>query len=687
MGDRQGFTPEDLWRMRFVVDMRLAPDGRRIAYTLETCDREANERRSAIWLCDTETGDSRQFTGGAARDFAPRWSPDGRWLAFLSTRDGRVGDQEGQGHKEPQLWVMPADGGEARRLTRIKHGASEPFWSSDSAWLGFESEVRAGETPGASVEQDPAARERKDEADRIRLITRLQYRWDGKGYFEGRTHLFRVPLAGGSAEPLTEGDYDHDDGCCSPDGRYLAFTCDRAADRDANMTSDVYLLDLTTREPRQLTHGTHHCDHLTWSPDGARLAFLASPKVAEHSDYNVALMVADIASGNTTSLLDGTDISAANGIYGDLPAPGFSAPVWSGDGRWLYFLAQRGGGVDLLRVAATGGTPATPEMVVDGAGWNIQQVAVSPIPTDAARIVTLRCDPTTPWDIWLHRPANAGDTTPARRLTTTNADLLAERTPAAPERFSFASFDGERVDAWLYRPAEPSSVPAPLVLWPHGGPHAAFGDTFYLQAQILAGKGYGVLHVNPRGSSGYGEVFMQACDHDWGGGDFRDVMAALDAALARGGFDPDRLAVFGTSYGGYLTNWLVCQTDRFKAAVTINSVTNLFTSFGTGDIDTVFAQGDYGWPWDKPDFYRERSPLTHVERVTTPVRVIAAEEDYRCPISQSEEWYTWLKKLGKAPVDFARLANASHGTFASPRQRIKRMELVIEWIARWLPVA
>src|SRR5690348_6539537 len=246
VGDRRGFTPEDLWRMRFVVDMRLAPDGRRIAYTLETYDREANERHSAIWLCDVETGASRQFTGGAARDFAPRWSPDGRWLAFLSTRDGQGGDQGG--HKEPQLWVMAADGGEARRLTRIKHGAGEPFWSADGAWLGFESEVRAGETPGASIEQDPATRERerKDEADRIRVITRLQYRWDGKGYFEGRTQFFRVPLAGGLAEPLTEGDYDHGDGTCSPDGRYLAFTSDRAEDRDANMTSDVYLLDLTT---------------------------------------------------------------------------------------------------------------------------------------------------------------------------------------------------------------------------------------------------------------------------------------------------------------------------------------------------------------------------------------------------------------------------------------------------------
>jgi dipeptidyl aminopeptidase/acylaminoacyl peptidase len=206
-----------------------------------------------------------------------------------------------------------------------------------------------------------------------------------------------------------------------------------------------------------------------------------------------------------------------------------------------------------------------------------------------------------------------------------------------------------------------------------------------MQAQMLTGLGYAVLHTNPRGSSGYGEAFAQACDHDWGGGDYRDVLAAVDAAITRGGIDSERLAVMGTSYGGYMTNWIVGQTDRFKAAVTINSVTNLFTSFGTGDIDSVWAAGDYGWPWEREAFYRERSPITYAARVTTPIRIIAAEEDYRCPIAQSEEYYTWLKKFGNVPVDFVRLPKASHGVFASPRQRVSRMELVFEWITRYCP--
>ncbi|HLY31075.1 MAG TPA: prolyl oligopeptidase family serine peptidase, partial [Ktedonobacterales bacterium] len=182
---------------------------------------------------------------------------------------------------------------------------------------------------------------------------------------------------------------------------------------------------------------------------------------------------------------------------------------------------------------------------------------------------------------------------------------------------------------------------------------------------------------------GYGEAFAQGCDSDWGGGDYRDLMAAVDAALARGGLDPDRLAVFGASYGGYMTNWIVTQTDRFRAAVTVNSVTSLLSCFGVGDIDNVWAGGDYGWPWEREAWYRERSPLTHVARITTPIRIIAAENDYRCPISQSEELYVWLKRLGHTPVDFVRLPGASHTVHATPRQAVRAVELEIEWIARY----
>ena len=672
MTERQPWTPDDFWSMRFVTELRLSPDGRALAYTVETNDREANETRSAVWLYDRQTGEMRQLTSGLKRDGSPRWSPDGTRLAFVSTRAG----------KQAQLYVMPvAGGGEARRLTSMRHGASDPFWSADGSWVGFESEVRPDESPSAPEHEDAPAREKreKEESERLRVITRLQYRWDGKGYLEGRTHLFRAALAGGAVEPLTEGDYDNSDAACSPDGRYLAFASDRSDERDANMTSDIWLLDLQTRALRRLTDGTRGAGHPAWSPDGKRLAFISEHAIHGHSVYNVPVLMADVETGEITNPLEGQDLSAEPGIYGDIPSPSATAtlPTWSRDGQHVYFLNQRLGGVDVLRVPAEGGAAET---VVDGAEWDIRQVALTP---DGQHLYALQCGPTEPWDIWEYDlrelPARAG-----RRVTEVNRELLAARPMTAPERFTLNSFDGWEIEAWLYRP-ESATNPAPLVLWIHGGPHGAYGQTFYLQAQLLASRGYAVLHANPRGSTGYGEDFAQACDHDWGGGDYKDLMAAVDAALARGGLDADRLAVMGTSYGGYMTNWIVGQTDRFKAGVTINSVTNLFTSFGTGDIDSVWAEGDYGWPWEHEAFYKERSPITYASRMTTPLRIIGAEDDYRCPISQSEELYTWLKKLGRAPVDFVRVPHASHSAYASPRQRVRRIELALEWIERYCP--
>jgi dipeptidyl aminopeptidase/acylaminoacyl peptidase len=673
MAKRRAMTPDDFWRLRLLTEMRLSPDGRRVAYTLETADREQNERRSAIWLLDIESGASRQLTSGTSRDHSPRWSPDGYQLAFLSTRGG----------DETQIWVMPVDGGEPRRLTNLRHGASELFWSADGNWIGFEVGVRPDEPISAPRGQTAEERERarKDEEERPRVISRQIYRWDGKGYLDGRTHLFRVPLDGGEPEQLTEGDYDDGEGACSPDGRYLAFISDRGDERDANMTNDLWLLDLETRELRRLTQSTRHLEHLAWSPDGTRLAMVGQPAVREHAYYNSALLAADIASGRIVNLLEGTDVSAGSGIYDDLPGPAPSAPQWSEDGAWLYFTAQQRGGDAVLRVPAAGGPVET---VVPGDEHRIAAMALAP---EGGQLFALRSDPSALWDLWAYSVEDGAAAKAGGRLTEQNAALLEESQLAIPERFRVPSEDGLGIDAWLYRPVGIApDAKAPLVLWIHGGPHSAYGQSWYLQAHILAGKGYAVLHANPRGSSGYGEAFGQACDADWGGGDYRDLMAVVDAAIARGGIDAERLVVMGTSYGGYMTNWIVTQTERFRAAVTINSVTDLRSSFGVGDMDAAWASGDYGgYPWERDDYYRERSPLTHAPKVTTPIRIISAENDYRCPISESEEWYTWLKQLGRAPVDFVRLPKATHSSFASPRQRIRRMELVLEWIERYCP--
>ncbi|HET9110391.1 MAG TPA: S9 family peptidase [Ktedonobacterales bacterium] len=668
MSERAPLTLDDFWSLRFITDMRLSPDGRAIAFAMQSADRAANETRSAIWLLDLGSGETRQLTSGEKRDASPRWSPDGRAIVFTSDREDETS----------QLYLLDLAGGEARRLTLTRRGAGEPFWSPDSAWIGFTSETRPGEQTLLERPRTAAAREqeKKDEADRPRIISRLQYRWDGKGYLEGRGKLFRVWLADGRCEQLTDGDYDDMQATCSPDGRSIAFVSDREDNRDANMTSDLWLLDLETHATRRLTDASHAFERPVWSPDGRQLACLATPRIRDHSYNNVAPMLVSIDGAASRNLFAGRDLSAEVGMYNDIPSPDSWAPAWSADGGAVYLLTQRRGGVDLLRVAADG---SAIETVVMGDDAHIAQFALAP---DAAHIYTVRCDPAHPWDIWEHPPVHAA----ARQLTWTNAATLASRALSQPERFEYDSFDGWRVEGWLYRPASAPEAGAPLALKIHGGPHGAYGQTFFHTVQALVGKGYAVLYVHPRGSTGYGEAFAQACDHDWGGGDYRDIMVGVDTALARGGLDGSRMAVFGGSYGGYMTNWIIGHTDRFRAAVTINSVTNLVTSFGTGDIDSVWAEGDYGWPWERADFYRERSPITYAPNVTTPTRIIAAENDYRCPIAQSEELYTWLRTLGRAPVDFVRMPGASHGVHATPRQHVRALELEHEWITRYCPV-
>ncbi|HEU5366885.1 MAG TPA: S9 family peptidase, partial [Ktedonobacterales bacterium] len=672
MSQRRMLTLEDTWAFRLVTEMRLAPDGRRAAFTLETQDKELNAKRSAIWLLERSVGEARQFSGGTKQDSSPRWSADGRWLAFLSDREG----------EKSQVWVMPADGGEARKLTNMKNGVSEFCWSPDGAWIALTSEVKPdGKITNDAAPKDAKAKEReeRDEAERLRVVTRLQFRWDGRGLLEGRSHLFKIGVESGELTRLTEGDYQHSEPAWSPDGRWIVFCSDRAEDRDANLTQDLWLIDPETREERRLTDGTTDVSAPAWSPDGQAIAYLMTPVLPRNSATNTHVMVISREGGASRDLSGHLDFDCHPAMLTDLFWGGSSTPQWSADGAWLYAVVTEHGSTNVFRFPTAGGDV---EHVTVGE-HHISMVAVTP---DGKYLLTLWADPENSWDLYEYTLEDAPASAFARRLTAMNAALLDEVALATPERFTFTGPDDWAIDGWLYRPhgAEPGKR-YPLVLWIHGGPFGSYGSTFYLWAQVLAARGYAALYVNPRGSSGSGEAFAQAVDFDWGGKDYEDIMAGVDAAIARGGIDPDRMAVTGGSYGGYMTNWIIGHTNRFKAAVTLNSVTNLTSSFGTGDIDSTYAERQYGLPWEAEAVYRERSPITYAPQITTPTRIIHAENDYRCPIEQGEQLYVWLKKLGRAPVEFIRVPRSSHTFNASPRQRLQVREKVFEWIERYVP--
>jgi dipeptidyl aminopeptidase/acylaminoacyl peptidase len=672
-------TPEDILRFAIPTSFALSPDGMWVVYAVQTADAERDQRTSTLWLLDVahSSGVPRKLTSGAHRDLSPQWSPDGEWIAFLSDRE------HGQ-----QVWVLPTAGGEPTRLTRLRHGASQPRWAPDGRALLFLADVRPDEDPLQPTPEDAAAREReaKREATRLRHITRLQFRWDGADISEGRQHIWRVAFdpvtlaAGGelpTPEQITSGDFDHLDPVWSPDGTQIAFVSDRAAERDANRTDDVWVQDLATGEVTRVTQQPCENHAPAWGADG-RLAWFCAPVAPDASFSNTHLWLAERAGDgwHTWDALAGQDVSVGAGMGSDLAALPASPPVWSADGHTIYLTAHARGVTNIHRVDLTEGTLVS---LTQGA-WQFGPLALAP---DGA-LIALATDTDRPAD--LVRCDVAADAT-CTWLTQTNP-WLRERACAVPEEFTYTTSDGWHMQGWVMWPtAREAGSDVPAILHIHGGPHGSYGPCYHAQRQQFIGAGYAVIFVNPRGSVGYGQTFARACDRDWGGADYHDIMAGLDAALAGGGIAPDRLAVTGVSYGGYMTNWIIGHTERFKAAVTINSVSNLTSSFGTSDVDAVFGVVEQGGtPWERRDWYLERSPVTYAERITTPTRVIGAERDWRCPIEQSEQMYTALRYFNRAPTDFLRVPGASHSIrTGTPGQHVAWCQAILEWIARFNP--
>ncbi|HET8627274.1 MAG TPA: S9 family peptidase [Thermomicrobiales bacterium] len=661
---RRPITIEDLCRLRLVGPPQVSPDGARVTYVVTTIHAEGddNEYRSTIYVAPTDgSAEPRQFTAGPKKDTQPRWSPDGAKLAFVSDRAGK-----------PQVYVLDLAGGEARKVTDAPEGAASPLWSPDGATILYTSKVAEGQ--GADEKPEGKGGAYKPPL----VIDRIKHKMDGEGFFdEKRRHLFLVPAEGGEARQLTSGDWNDNTPAWSPDGAQIAFCANRDDDRDTSDVNDLWVVPVAGGEPRKVTSGRGPVSLPAWSPDGQSLAYIGHER-GHMPGANNRLLVVPAAGGAARDLTAGFDRSVGNAVMGDTRM-GFDGqrPVWAPDGRSVLFVSTDGGNTAIYR-ATLDGEIAT---VIGGE----RACAAFSTSRDGRTIAFAVSTPTLPGEIVVAD----GDGGNERQITRHNEALLGELALQPAERIEYTSADGQRIEGWVIKPAgfDPARK-YPLVLKIHGGPHGTYGNAFSHEFQLLVAQGYVLLYVNPRGSQGYGQDFAHAIRADWGNLDYQDIMAGVDYVIGQGCVDPERLAAGGASYGGYMTCWLLGHTDRFKAIVTERVVSNLSSFWGTSDIGQTFGAWEMGGktPREDPETYARCSPITTMDRATTPALIICGERDLRCPIEQSEQVFITLKRNG-VPAELVRYPDESHNhaVAGQPKHRVDRLERMLAWLGRYAP--
>lgn len=642
--DRHGFQQADLDRLRLIQGADLSPDGTQAVYVQFVTNPAEEKDFTSLWLVDVDTKHAKQLTAGTGKDSAPAFSPDGKKVAFVSDRSGKA-----------QIHVISIDGGEARQVTRLDRGvAGGPAWSPDGEFLAF----AAGPQGEA---RDPSKAYR---------VTRTVYRFDAIGYIDDvKQDIYVVGAGGGDARRLTTDARMNTNPRWTPDGRGLVYVT--AFDPSStfpwaflsHVDLDGKVSDIA--QPGGMTFGVGG-----FAPDG-RLIFPVYQLADRPSGSKSELYATDLATGTYKCLTESLEGQVGGGLQGDTPAgPAVSLrTLVTADGNAVVQV-QVGGRVPLYRIGLSGDGPFTQLTPGDR--------ACVPLATAANKVLFVASDFNQPGDLYLL------DGDQEHRLTNLNEEILGDVDLPEVEEVIAGGADGVRVEGWFLKPAG-GTAPFPTVLYIHGGPHGAFGHTFHADMQLLAGAGFGVLLANHRASTGYGDAFATIAG-DWGKDDYLDLMAAVDRAIETGLADADRLGVCGLSGGGNLSCWIVGQTDRFKAAVPENPVTNFVSMFGVQDLGIWFAQAETGGaPHEVPETYTRMSPITNAHRCTTPTLLVQGELDMRCPPEQAEQFYATLKLAG-CPVEMLRLPGMTHvGAITGPLPiRRAQNQALVEWMDRWI---
>ena len=700
----RAITEHDLFHFQWIGDPQISASGNDVAYVLVTVDDKRADYETALFRVSAAGNDARRLTSGK-RDSSPRWSPDGKYLAFLRSveKDGKP--------QPPQLWVLPMAGGEPWPLTRLPMGASQPAWSPDGKTIAFLSATNDQDQTKAACEQaknqnnEKSAKaavegtgptegtQRKEgasdnckplrESD-VKVVTRVEYRSNGLGYrdFSHPRHLWTIAFSDSSTttEPrqVTRGDFDERDFVWAPDTSRIYFSSDRNHEPYYQLPqSAVYAVPVSGGEPNEISRFPGRMNGLSVNPLGTQLAFFGTLSAPVQSHTRTNLWVLDIGKSTTAkNITEKYDWEIGGGIIGDQGTPragGSSPPLWSNDGNAIIAVVAREGRANLERFELTNGR-ITPITRGDQAVTNITSNGALTI----ARISSA---------MELNELYVVSDAAPLRRITGVNEKLFAGLKLAPPLDIWYRSFDGRKIHALVQMPPDfDPNKKYPLILNIHGGPHAAYGYTFFHEMQWMAARGYIVLYPNPRGSTSYGEVFANIIQHRYPGDDYLDLMAGVDELIRRGSVDEKRMGITGGSGGGLLTNWAIGHTERFAAAVSQRDIADWTAWWYSADFSLFQPAWFKKPPFEDPADYRNRSPITYINKVKTPTMFILGDIDSRTPAESGGDQMFRALKYRKISTVMVRFPGESHDLSRSgkPWHRVERLQHIVNWFDIYL---